>query len=70
MVDMGPSAIAARLKLMSDLSEGLTDEQFVEARIDMRPAAITQRLRECSNLRDLCLELRDAYRNGKVQNHG
>jgi len=66
MVDMNPSAIAIRLKLMSDLSEGLTDEGFVEARIDMSPAAITRRLRECSNLRDLCLDLRDAYRNGTV----
>jgi hypothetical protein len=67
MVDMSPSAIAARLQLMSNLSEGLTDEQFVEARLDMSPAAITQRLCECSDLRDLCLDLRDAYRNGTVR---
>lgn len=60
-LDMSPEAIAARLRRVSELSEGLPAEGLVEAKLDMSPGAISRRLREVSELRDLCLNLRAAW---------
>jgi hypothetical protein len=60
-LDMSPSAIDARLRHVSVLSDSITSEQLIEAKIDMSPPAISRRLREVSELRDLCLRLKAAW---------
>jgi hypothetical protein len=56
VLDLGASAVTARLKAASDLAD-LRPEHRLDAKIDLRPEAVTNRLRIASELRDLCLAL-------------
>lgn len=54
-----PDEVARRLGRASELSE-LSAEQRLSAKIDLSPTAVRARLREASDLLDLCLRLRSA----------
>jgi hypothetical protein len=56
-VDLSPAAIAARLRLASDLSAPLHPELRLATKIDLSGPAIARRLREASDLRELCRRL-------------
>jgi hypothetical protein len=56
---MDAEAITLRLQQASDLAD-LRPEHRLDAKIDLRPEAITARLRLVSDLRELCRALRVA----------
>lgn len=55
-VDMSPSAITARLRQASDLTD-LRTAARLHGKVDMSPAGITRRIREVERLRKLCAQL-------------
>ena len=54
--DMSASAISARLRAASELSD-LAPERRLDAKIDMSPQAISARLREAAELLEVCSRL-------------
>jgi hypothetical protein len=56
-VDMSLAAITARLRLASELASDLAPERRLETKLEMTPAAITVRLRECAALLEACRKL-------------
>jgi len=57
--DMSGAAILERLRLASSSSD-LSPERRLDAKLDMSPKAITRRLREASDLLDICHTLERA----------
>ena len=56
-VDMSPQAIDARLRLASQLVGSLRPEERLSTKIDLSEAGVTSRLKEASDLLDLCRQL-------------
>jgi Trp operon repressor len=56
-LDMSVQAITARLRLASELVSNLVPERRLETKLEMSPAAVTRRLRQCAALLDGCRRL-------------
>ena len=61
-VDMSPGAIERRLREASRLAGPLRPETRLDAKIDLTAAGIAARLREASDLWELCRALAQAGR--------
>ena len=55
MVSMKPEDVTARLRKMAELSA--TEESPMPRGVDMSARAVTERLREMSDLNELCYQL-------------
>jgi hypothetical protein len=56
-VDMSPDAIDARLRKTSELAAPLRPETRLTTKIDLSGAGVSARIREASDLLDLCRAL-------------
>jgi hypothetical protein len=57
MVDMSPEAVEARLREVSRIAGSWRPEARLETKVDMRGPAVTARLKETSDLLDVCRAL-------------
>lgn len=56
-VDLSPEAISARLRQASELAGSLRPEHRLETKLDLTGAGVARRLKEASDLLDLCRAL-------------
>jgi hypothetical protein len=54
---MSPGAIEGRLREVSRIAGSLRPEDRLQGKLDLRPEAVTRRLREASDLLTLCQAL-------------
>ena len=59
-VDLSPTAIEARLREVSQLAGSLRPEDRLTTKIDLSGAGVAKRLKEASDLLDLCRVLAQA----------
>jgi len=55
--DLSPEAVAARLRAASDLAGSLRPEDRLETKLDLTGAGVARRVKEASDLLDLCRAL-------------